>query len=271
MNTKQKHQLYIETILNKNHLIPRIKREFLSSDSPNFIKLFKDNNIPYKFGLNLLVQMALHKRANLMTLAGSLRHHCKNLQECSDLLEKAARIDLVDYNKSLRQFIARYLLSKDVQEELDKFQFPLPMIIEPMTLTNNMESGYIIGKESVILKNNHTEDDVCLDHINRMNKIAFTINHDTAAMIKNKWKNLDKCKPGESKQDFDKRKKAFQKYDNVCKDVMDLLLKEGNELYFTHKYDKRGRTYCIGYHVTYQGTEWNKAVLEFANKECISE
>jgi len=37
----------------------------------------------------------------------------------------------------------------------------------------------------------------------------------------------------------------------------------------THRYDKRGRVYCMGYHVNYQGTPWNKAVIELADKEMI--
>lgn len=88
-------------------------------------------------------------------------------------------------------------------------------------------------------------------------------------MVKNKWKNLDKPKSGETREDFEKRRKAFLKYDKVAKDVIGLLIQEGNEFYLTHKYDKRGRVYCQGYHVTYQGAAWNKAVIEFADKELI--
>ena len=74
---------------------------------------------------------------------------------------------------------------------------------------------------------------------------------------------------GLSKEDFAKRKRAFEKYDRTAKDVIDLLVKEGNEFYLTHKYDKRGRIYCQGYHVTYQGAPWNKACIEFADQEII--
>ena len=122
---------------------------------------------------------------------------------------------------------------------------------------------------SIILRNNHHNDDVCLDHINRVNKIRFVINTDTATMVKNKWRNLDKPKEGETKEDFEKRKKAFEKYDRTAKDVISLLVKEGNEFHLTHKYDKRGRIYCQGYHVSYQAAPWNKAVIEFADQEII--
>jgi DNA-directed RNA polymerase len=51
--------------------------------------------------------------------------------------------------------------------------------------------------------------------------------------------------------------------------VIGILEGFSNEFYLTHRYDKRGRVYCQGYHVTYQGTPWNKAVLELADKEII--
>ena len=72
---------------------------------------------------------------------------------------------------------------------------------------------------------------------------------------------------GETRADFEKRRRAFEKYDRTAKDVIGLLQQEGSEFYLTHKYDKRGRTYCQGYHVTYQGAPWNKAVIEFADQE----
>ena len=48
---------------------------------------------------------------------------------------------------------------------------------------------------------------------------------------------------------------------------MEILTEESDTFYLPHKYDKRGRTYCQGYHVSYQGAAWNKAVIEFANEE----
>ena len=45
----------------------------------------------------------------------------------------------------------------------------------------------------------------------------------------------------------------------------------GKDIYLTHKYDKRGRVYCQGYYISYQGTDWNKAVIELSNKEIVSD
>lgn len=265
-NPKVAHQIELERLFNKNQLIPRIRKEFQDASFGEFIEAAE---IPIPFGLDLLVQMVLHKRASLTTLIGCLRHHFQDSQLTADMIYKAAEADLVDYDTTLRIFVVKYMISEDVQEELDRFQFPLPMVVRPQKITNNRTTGMLTSGGSVILRNNHHNDDVCLDHLNRANNVRFVINTDTVRMVKNKWRNLDKPKEGESKEDFAKRKRAFEKYDRTAKDVIDLLVKEGNEFYLTHKYDKRGRVYCQGYHVTYQGAPWNKAVIEFADKELI--
>lgn len=264
-----KHQIELERLYNKNQLIPRIKKEFVECKQVNFAEYFENQEIPIMFGFDLLTQIALHKRTDLPTMVGILLHHTNDAQMTADLILKAAMADLVDWSPKLKQLIVKFTISDDVQEELDKYQFPLPMVVEPMPVTKNTEIGYITFKGSIILKKNHHEDDVCLDHINRMNKIKFVINNDTATMVKNKWRNLDKPKQGETKEDFERRKRAFDKYDRTTHKVIDEINKHGNEFYLTHRYDKRGRIYCQGYHINYQGTPWNKAVVELAQKELV--
>lgn len=176
----------------------------------------------------------------------------------------------MDWWPDLKVFVVKFDITPDVQEELDRYQFPLPMVVEPKEVQDNKDTGYMLTRGSIILRDNHHNADVCLDHINRVNKVRFSINTVTATMVKNRWRNLDKPKEGESRDEFAKRKRAFEKYDRTAHDVIGLLTQEGNEFYLTHKYDKRGRIYCQGYHVNYQGTAWNKAVIEFADKEPLN-
>lgn len=263
------HQIELEKLYSKNQTLPRIRAEFLNCKEVNFTDYLIENEIPVNFGLDLLVQMALHKRANLQTLIGLLYHHFNNAQVTADMLLRAVMADLVDWDATFKAFVVKFEITAEVQEDIDRFQYPLPMVVEPKPITKNRESGYYLNQSSVILRNNHHEDDVCLDHLNRMNSIRFTINTDTAMMVHNKWKNLDKPKEGELREEFEQRKKAFQKYDRMAKSVMALLNKHSTHFHLTHKYDKRGRVYCQGYHVTYQGSPWNKAVVEFADKELV--
>jgi hypothetical protein len=268
-DSKTAHQIKLERLYNKNQLIPRVRREFTECEEFSFTSYIVSKQIPVNFGLDLLVQMALHKRANLDTLVGCLRHHFHDSQLTADMILKCAEADLIDFSQNLRMFIVKFTISQDVQEELDRYQFPLPMVVPPKKLKSNRDIGYLMSSGSVILRNNHHNDDVCLDHLNRVNKIKLTVNLDTVTMVKNKWRNLDKPKQGETQDDFIRRKKAFEKYDRSARDVINLLIQEGNEFYLTHKYDKRGRTYCMGYHCSYQAAPWNKAVLEFSEKEII--
>lgn len=262
-------QAKLEQLYDKNKLYPRIRREFIEERSIDFIEIMERHEIPVPFGLDVLAELALRKRVPVNIMVGLLRRHFKDSQETADMLIKCAHADLITYCTHQRQFIVIYELPQEVQEELDRFQYPLPMVVPPRQLTCNTDTGYLTGSGSLILRGNHTEEDVCLDHLNRMNSIRFSIDEDTALMVKNQWRDLDKQKPDETKADFERRKKAFEKYDRVAKDVIGLLTELGNVHHMTHKYDKRGRVYCQGYHLTYQGTDWNKAIIQLADKEYV--
>lgn len=262
-------QIEIERLFHKNQLFPRIKGEF--TQYPVFGQKMTKHEIPVEFGYDLLVQMVLHKRAKLEVLVGILRKHFNgDSQATADYILKAVQADLIDWNPVTRQCIVRFDITPDVQQDLDRYQFPLPMVVEPKELKTNEDTGYYTHRNSVILKNNHHGFDVCLDHLNRMNRIKLRLNMQVAKTIKNQWRSLDKPKPDEDQKEFQKRVKAFEKYDRTTHDVLDHLgLSNEGEFYLTHKYDKRGRTYCQGYHVNYQGATWNKAVVEFAQGEIV--
>lgn len=264
-------QLAMELLFSKHQLLSRIQQEFESS---GMVRQLEANNIPVNFGLGLLTQMVLHKRTTVAILVGILKHHFKGEQNepqaCADAILHAAKMDLVDWDPTTEMIVIKYDISQDVQQDLDQFQYPLPMIEAPRTITNNRSTGYQSIKGSIILKNNHTDEDVCLDHINRVNAIPLAINPTTVAFVQNQWKNHNKLKDDETYEKFQKRKRAFAKYDATSRDVLAALLTHSKNFWLTHKYDKRGRTYCQGYHVTYQGNDWNKACVEFADKEVLN-
>jgi hypothetical protein len=277
-SSRNEYQLELEKIFDNNQLFSRVRTAFRNAQAINFKEMMNKHEIPEDFGFDLLAQIAVHKRANVSTLVGCLRHHCDDSQATADLLEQAVKAKLLnytlretDFQEDCYEFVVIYEIGARLQAELDRFQYPLPMVIPPKILKKNRDSGYLTGKGSVILRDNHTDEDVCLDHLNRMNQVKLALNLDVAQTIQNKWRNLDKQKSDETYDDFKKRKKAFEKYDRVAKDVLGILTHEKNEIYLTHKYDKRGRTYCQGHHVSYQGTDWNKAIIELAEKELVTD
>ena len=97
----------------------------------------------------------------------------------------------------------------------------------------------------------------------------LALDMDTASMVRNSWRNLDKKKEDETHAEFKARKKAFERYEEATKDVMEQLVETSDRIYLTHKVDKRGRTYCQGYHINTQGNSWQKAVVQLLDKEII--
>lgn len=258
----------LETTYSKYQLLPRLREEFISNGfGPAAVELGFDHD----FAIELLVQMHLHKRTEPNTLIAILRRFFESADEpakaCAEALEKAVNENLLHFDPLANQLIVRFEISADVQAMIDQFQYPLPMVQKPDPVLTNTDTGYLTIKRSVILKNNHHDDDVCLDHINRVNAQALSINASVRAFIQNSWKHLDKPKPLETKEEFDARVRAFKKYDSTSKDVIDTLLGLSDTFWLTHAYDKRGRVYARGYHVNYQGNDWCKAVVEFAHKE----
>lgn len=270
MNDLHQTQLDMEKLYAKNQLLSRVKQEYLNAGAEQALAA---KAIPVEFGLALLVQMYLHKRTTIAVLVGILYHHFEDqpdpFQACAEMLVKAAEADFVDYSSIDSRFIIKpnLMLDDAVQNELAQFQYPLPMVVEPEAIKHNKQTGYLTVKGSVILKNNHHDEDVVLEHLNEMNSIPLCMNPKTVSNVQNQWRNMAKPKDGEEFEDYQKRMAAFDKYDKVSRDILETLFVLGNEFYLTHRYDKRGRTYSQGYHVNYQGNDWNKAVVEFAEKE----
>ena len=108
-----------------------------------------------------------------------------------------------------------------------------------------------------------------MDHINRANKVPLAINLDVITSPQGKFMKPTR-KADENWDDYRKRVKQAEKFYDVSQEVMQHLLVLGNQFYLTHKYDRRGRTYAVGYHVNSQGTDYNKACLELAKEEVIT-
>lgn len=246
----------MERMYAKNQLIHRIKTEFINAGAEKHIASL---DIPVEFGLDVLVQMQLHKRTTVGVMVGILYRHFEHeaapMQACADMLAVCVAKDLMDYSTLDQRFVVRpnLQISREAQMEIDQYQYPLPMVVKPEPIKDNKTTGYLTIKGSVILKNNHHDDDVVLEHLDRMNSIRLCMNPETVAHVQNQWSNLSKPKDGETFEDFKKRVKAFEKYDACSRDILHALFNLGNEFYLTHRYDKRGRTYSQGYHVNYQG------------------
>lgn len=260
MTTMIETQKNLEEIFHKHQLMKTLKEQFSEVTTD-------------PFSLEVVCQMYLHKQADVPTMVGLFSPKWGDPDDVAGMLLEVAQNDLIDYDQTTDRFVMKYGLSADVEEILAKYQFPLPMIVEPVKVTNNrMGSGYFDKHGSIVLNGSDIFDgeDVCLDHINRINSVALTLNMNVVASKEGNMI-VPKRKVGEDFEEFQKRKKQAAMFYENSLDVMKGMMALGNTFYLTHKYDRRGRTYCVGYHINSQGTDYNKAVLELANKEMINQ
>lgn len=262
------NQKMIETCFNKKQTHDLLRHELTGSKT--VMDTIARSGLDQKFCLDLLSQMILNKRATVPALVGLLAHHFVDYQSTADALLRACEADLVDFDPQDERFVVRFNIDEATERLMRQYQYLPPMIVPPLTVTGNRGSGYItIRQDSLLLQDNHHEGDLCLDSINRFNAVPLAINAAVVKSIRNSWKHLDKPKAHETYDDYQKRVKAFERYERDSFFTMALLIETGNRFHLTHKVDKRGRTYAQGYHVNPQGNCWNKAVVELANKELI--
>lgn len=262
----KKLQLQLEELYDSHQAFHKIKTG-LENHELGFAKVMGNLGMDVAYGLKMMTKLVLSKRIIIEEAIASGRKHFRALQEASNQLERMIHEGFFDYDEQRRQLVVRFDITAEAQARLDMYQYPLPMVVPPAHITNNKEVGYLTHKGSIILRDNHHDDDVVLDHINRVNSIPLVINERTATHVLNTWRNLDKAKEGETTADFYKRKKAFDKWDSSVRNVIDILTSCSDHIYLTHKVDKRGRTYAQGYHISYQGNGYSKAIIEFYHKE----
>lgn len=251
-------QRNLEELYDRNQLLEVLRDQFSA--------LTED---PFK--LECVVQIYLHKQADVPTMVGLFSPRWGEPQDVAEMLKEVVEDDLMDFDMNTKKFVLKYEITKDVEDMLARYQFPLPMVVEPLKITNNrMGSGYMGQKGRIVLNGSDVFDDmdVCLDHINRMNSVPLTLNMDVVASAEGNAI-VPKRKVGENFEEFQKRKKQAQVFYETSLEVMQGMMALGNTFWLTHKYDRRGRSYAVGYHINSQGTDYNKAVLELANKELI--
>ena len=249
-------QIFNELEFDSNHCIKLLYEYFNTQQLKNHCK---ENDIPYELGINLLIQMSLHNVCNIETLVGLLDIN-NNPQETANNLIKCIKSDLVDYSTDSNLFFVRYIPNEDILTKIKEFIYPLPMLVDPEDLTFNGQSPYKTYNTHRIMghKMNRHNDDICLDHLNRVNKIALSLDENVISTCKNKWK-VNK----------EETKKSLGIFMKTVNDIYQSLLIHGNKFYLSHKYDKRGRTYCEGYHISYMGNQYQKACISLTRKEKI--
>lgn len=152
---------------------------------------------------------------------------------------------------------SKYTLTDETKYLIERCKYLPPMICTPDEIVNNNTSGYLTFNESVVLNDNHKLP-ISLDVLNIMNKVSLSIDEHVLEYIE------------ESKKVLDTSEKRIQ-FEELSKDseqvYIDML--PYNKFYMVHAFDSRGRSYCKGYHITYQGTQYKKALINLNKKVII--
>lgn len=128
----------------------------------------------------------------------------------------------------------------------------------PPKFTSNYHEDY--GHRVLGGKVNQHDNDICLDHINRMNSIALSLNKPFLSKYEEA--------PTFALDTLAKRKQWEHFIRNSYRKYIEVAQK-GNVFYLNHNVDKRGRTYAEGYYMNTQGTSFKKAIIQLANKEIV--
>lgn len=268
-NPSAETQHDLETIFSKYQLMDVLREEFKSFLKTN-AGMDKNNSSDLNLYVDILVQIYLHKQADPETMVGVLSPKYGSPQEVADKLLIAVEIDLLDYNASTNRFILKYSISKDMEDMIDRYQYPLPMIIEPKTIKKNNETGYLTINNSIVLNGSpyFKNKDMCIDHLNRANKVPLELNFKVINSEQGKYqkpvRNLD-----EDYKKYNRRIKQAQTFFTISMEIMKAIAGLTDKIFITHRYDRRGRVYASGYHINTQGTDYHKAVISLHEKELI--
>lgn len=216
-----------------------------------------------------------------------------SIQTVAEVLAVLCETNVFDICKPHRnaslQIKSNIVLSQELQKFIDQSCFMPPLICEPRELTSNRSTAYYTHEsESVILGggHNHHELDICLDVLNRRNRVPLaldveflctveeeptfdlnTISEETLEKYHLKGRELNAWDQADM---IRKQKHNWERYKNQSYYFYSLMVNQGNRFYIPNGYDKRGRMYARGYHITPQGTSFKKASINFANKEQVT-
>lgn len=155
----------------------------------------------------------------------------------------------------------RLVLPIALLDAMARSQYQPPMVCTPLEVKSNYESPHLTYNDCLVLgKGNGHTGDLCLDVINIQNQVTLKLDTDFLSTVEElPTYELDTLEKYQAWHTF-----KVQSYE-----IYDLIAKQGNEFHLTNKWDKRGRMYAQGYHITTQGSSFKKAMIELHHEELV--
>jgi hypothetical protein len=187
----------------------------------------------------------------------------------ADILFVLCESDLYDiYHNSSKELCIRsvYKLEPITLQAINRTKFLPVMRCKPNKVVNNKNCGFLTFEEHCILKrHNHHDLKISLDVLNYQNSIELCIDPYVF-----EWEYEFKMKPEYENKTALQLKEIQDQHEmfkvEMYKTTEDII---DNNFYLIHRFDSRGRIYCSGYEHSYQGSEYQKALINIAKKEFI--
>lgn len=197
------------------------------------------------------------ERLTYQALIGAVQGHiqCKNPLDrakcAAELIAIAYQAGLVVITRNdgdMMTVTTEYVL----EEEIPGFLRHAPQFHPPEPVTHQPILGNRFKQH---------DGDVCVEYIDRMNSIPLCLETRITAEYSE-----TSSKEFESDEEFRQWLAFVQQSEAMYAKVID---EHDNRFHLNHDVDTRGRVYCDGYLVTYQGASFKKAIVQFAEKEVV--
>jgi hypothetical protein len=139
----------------------------------------------------------------------------------------------------------------ELDVDIPEFDKHLPLFRKPSEVAYNPILGNRFKQH---------DSDVCREHIDTMNAIPLSLE----GRIFNILEETTKAEL-ETQEQVDDWEVFKVRSDLAYAHVLD----KGNEFYLEHSHDTRGRCYCSGYYINYQGNSYKKAIIQLFDKEVV--
>lgn len=193
--------------------------------------------------------------------------HKDSIQTIAEMVTVVCAADAYDivrlgtHQSASLGIVNRIPLPRTLLDAMARSMYMPPMVCEPQEIRSNFESPYLTFNECQILKKaNAHSGDICLDTLNTQNQVPLKLALDFISSVEE-----EPSYPLSTMEQI-QNWRTFKQHSYA---LYDLLAKQGNRFWLTHKVDKRGRMYASGYHINTQGSAFKKASTELHHGELV--
>jgi hypothetical protein len=242
----------IETLRNGTYWESKNERLSCLIDSQEIAEILAKNTI----GFNMQIQEAVGRIAPAISKKCSYVDALKNASDVIEACDECIYIIVYGETIHLDSF---WQLEPETYDYIKLANYNPPMVEKPNDWISNDDGGYYDTDMHCILgsKYNQHNQEQALDVLNILQDIEWELDPTIVAM------EMEPNKQFSSPESHEQFVVFAANVKEMCTKYL------GKVFWFPVQFDKRGRMYTRGYHITNQGSGYQKASLNFHKKELI--